>query len=184
LILQLEAVDAHLAGNHLDRAREIVRETMVRARSTLADARLAIDDLRRSGTLGLGDFARHETDNFIAATGIPCEVTISLLDSLPDPVTEAAIRAVSEGLTNIARHAQAKNAKLCIAALEEQKELQIEITDDGIGFDPNVIEAGHYGLVGMRERVRLSGGRLEINSKQGFGTQLVIRFPLEKRADE
>jgi signal transduction histidine kinase len=68
--------------------------------------------------------------------------------------------------------------------LEEQKELQIEITDDGIGFDPNVIEAGHYGLVGMRERVRLSGGRLEINSKKGFGTQLVIRFPLEKRADE
>jgi NarL family two-component system sensor histidine kinase YdfH len=184
LILQLEAVDAHLAGNHLDRAREIVRETMVRARSTLADARLAIDDLRRSGTLGLGDFARHETDNFIAATGIPCEVTISLLDSLPDPVTEAAIRAVSEGLTNIARHAQAKNAKLCIAALEEQKELKIEITDDGIGFDPNVIEAGHYGLVGMRERVRLSGGRLEINSKKGYGTQLVIRFPLEKRADE
>lgn len=184
LILQLEAVEAHLVGNHPDRAGAIVRETMVRARSTLADARLAIDDLRRFGTLGLGDAARQETDHFIAATGIPCELSISLLDSLPDPITEAAIRAVSEGLTNIARHAQAKNVKLCIAALEDQNELQIEIIDDGVGFDPNVIEVGHYGLLGMRERVRLSGGRLEISSGVGKGTQLVIRFPMEKRDDE
>ena len=184
LILQLEAVDAYLAGNHPDRARAIVRDTMVRARSTLADARLAIDDLRRSGTLGLGDFARHETDHFIAATGIPCEVSIALIDSLPDPITDAAKRAVSEGLTNIARHSQAKKAKLCIVALEKLNELQVEITDDGIGFDPDDIEAGHYGLLGMRERVRLSGGRLEINSKKGKGTQLVIRFPMEERAHE
>ncbi|MBE3038317.1 MAG: sensor histidine kinase [Chloroflexi bacterium] len=184
LILQLEAVDAHLAGSRPERARTIVRETMERARSTLADARRAIDDLRRSMMVGLGEAARQETEHFIAATGIPCEVSISLRASLPDPVTEAAIRAVTEGLTNIARHARAKNAKLRIVTCEEQNELEIEINDDGMGFDPNVLEAGHYGLLGMRERVRLTGGRLEIHSEAGKGTRLVIRFPLEKHADE
>jgi two-component system, NarL family, sensor histidine kinase YdfH len=59
------------------------------------------------------------------------------------------------------------------------KELEIDISDDGIGFDPHLIESGHYGLLGMRERVRLAGGRLEIHSEPGKGTRLVIRFPRE-----
>ena len=184
MILQLEAVDAHLAGNHPERARTIVRATMERARSTLTDSRRAIDDLRGSGSLGLEQVARQEAGRFIAATGIPCEVSISLPASLPDSVTETAIRAVTEALTNIARHARATNVKLRIAALKEQNELEIAITDDGLGFDPNVLEAGHYGLLGMRERLRLVGGRLEIHSQAGNGTRLVIRFPLEKHPDE
>ncbi len=184
LILQLEAVDAHLAGNRPERARTIIRETMERARFALAEARRAIDDLRSTGTLELGEATRREAERFIAATGIPCVVDISLPAALPDPVTEAAIRAVTEGLTNIARHAQAKKAKLQITFLEQQNELEIAISDDGIGFNPEDIEAGHYGLLGMRERVRLAGGKLEVHSEMSKGTQLVIRFPLEKRLDE
>ena len=184
LILQLEAVDAHLVGNRLERAKAILRETMEQARTTLADARRAIDDLRRSGTDSLEDAARQEAESFITATGIPCEVSISLHTSPPDLVTEAAIRAVSEALTNIARHARAQTAKLRIVFIEEQNELQIAISDDGIGFDPDVIGAGHYGLLGMRERVRLAGGSLEVLSEMGKGTQIVIRFPLEKHSDE
>jgi two-component system, NarL family, sensor histidine kinase YdfH len=99
-------------------------------------------------------------------------------------VTEAAIRGIAEGLTNIARHARAKNAKLHIAFSEGQDELEIGISDDGIGFNPQEIEAGHYGLLGMRERVRLAGGRLEVHSEAGKGTQLVLWFPMEKRLDE
>ena len=184
LILQLEAVDAHLVGNRLERAKAILRETMEQARTTLADARRAIDDLRRSGTDSLEDAARQEAESFITATGIHCEVSISLHTSPPDLVTEAAIRAVSEALTNIARHARAQTAKLRIVFIEEQNELQIAISDDGIGFDPDVIGAGHYGLLGMRERVRLAGGSLEVLSEMGKGTQIVIRFPLEKHSDE
>jgi NarL family two-component system sensor histidine kinase YdfH len=184
MILQLEAVDAHLGSNHHGRARTIVRETMERARSTLADSRRAIDDLRSGGHLGLGDAARQEADHFIAATGIPCEVCFSLPVSLPASVSETAIRAISEGLTNIARHARAKNATLRIIASEEQKELVVEINDDGIGFDSNSIETGHYGLLGMRERVRLAGGTLQIHSQATTGTRLDIRFPLQEDAQQ
>jgi two-component system, NarL family, sensor histidine kinase YdfH len=184
LILQLEAADAHLAGNRPEKARIIVRETMEHARFTLGDARRAIDDLRSTGMPGLAEAARQEAGRFITATGIPCEVEIFLPVQLPDLVTEAATRAISEGLTNVARHARAKNARLRIAIAEERNELEIEINDDGIGFNPDVTESGHYGLLGMRERVRLAGGRLEVHSQDGKGTQLVIHFPLEKSLDE
>jgi NarL family two-component system sensor histidine kinase YdfH len=178
LILQLEAVDAHLQGNRSERAHVIVRETMERARATLADARRAIDDLRRTDLSSLREAVRQECEKFSTATGIPCETNIACPDLLPEPIKEAAIRAVIEGLTNIARHARAKKASLRVAASEGMKEMVIEISDDGAGFDPDLVEAGHYGLLGMRERIRLAGGTLEIRSKAGSGTQLVIRFPL------
>jgi NarL family two-component system sensor histidine kinase YdfH len=178
LILQLEAVDAHLQGNRSERAHIIVRETMERARGTLADARRAIDDLRRTDLSSLREAIRQESEKFSIATGIPCETNIACPDPLPKPIKEAAIRVVTEGLTNIARHARAKKATLRVAASEGMKELVIEIADDGAGFNPDLVEAGHYGLLGMRERIRLAGGTLEIRSKAGSGTQLVIRFPL------
>jgi NarL family two-component system sensor histidine kinase YdfH len=179
LILQLEAVDAHLAGSRPERARAIVRETMERARSTLAESRQAIDDLRQPVERNLVEAVRQEVEHFASATGIPCETKIDLPVDLPDPVAETAIRAISEGLTNIARHARAKDVALRLTVIG--KELEIEISDDGIGFDPNLIESGHYGLLGMRERVRLAGGTLEIHSEPGKGTRLVIRFPMETR---
>ena len=183
LILQLEAVDAHLQGNRSERAHNIVRETMERARATLADARRVIDDLRKTDLSSLREAIRLEAEHFTVATGIPCEADISCPDLLPEPIKEAAIRAVSEGLTNIARHARAKKATLRAAASEGLNEMVIEIADDGIGFDPDLVEAGHYGLLGMRERVRLAGGILEIRSKAGSGTTLVIHFPLNGYED-
>jgi NarL family two-component system sensor histidine kinase YdfH len=184
LTLQLEAVEAHLAGGRGERALEIVGQAKEQARETLADSRRAIRALRQTGPPDLGEAVRQETEHFSASTGIPCTVAVSLPSDLADTVSEAALRAVSEGLTNIARHAQARHASLRIATIEAAKELEIEIGDDGVGFDPASVEAGHYGLLGMRERVQLAGGRLEVRSAPGEGTQIVIRFPLESSADE
>ena len=179
LILQLEAVEAHLKGARPERALTIVQEAKTRARETLAESRQAIADLRQTGTRDLGETARQEAEHFTSSTGIPCTVEISLPAALPEPVTETAIRVVAEGLTNIARHARAKNARLRIATNPNLKELEIEIGDDGTGFDPAAVESGHYGLLGMHERVRLAGGRFDVHSEPGKGTQIVIRFPLE-----
>jgi NarL family two-component system sensor histidine kinase YdfH len=178
LILQLEAVDAHLAGNRTERARAILEQSMQKARETLAEARQAIDDLRRPQATDLGEAVRLEAEHFRAATGIPCEPDFELPAGLPEAVSEAAMRAVSESLTNVARHARARAVSLHLA--ETGEGLEIEIRDDGIGFDPGAVEAGHYGLLGMRERVRLAGGSLEVQSGPGWGTRINIRFPLEK----
>jgi len=184
LILQLEAVDAHLAGNRPERARAIVLQTMEKARATLADARGAIDDLRQSATLDLESAARQEVDHFSASTGIPCRLEIDDLPGLPQAVSEAARRSIAEGLNNIARHARAKNAALRMVLLKGGQELAIEVSDDGIGFNPQTVGAGHYGLLGMDERIRLAGGGFEVHTGSGEGTCIKIRFPLENVADE
>lgn len=180
LILQLEAVDAHLAGQRVERGRTILQQSMEKARLALTEARQAIDDLRQPAAGDLAENIRQEAERFAVATGIPCEPQITLVANIPELVADTAARAVSEGLTNIARHAQAKNVTLRLASTS--KELEIVIKDDGVGFDPAAVEAGHYGLLGMRERVRLAGGRVEIYSRSEKGTRLVIRFPLNNDA--
>jgi NarL family two-component system sensor histidine kinase YdfH len=176
LILQLEAADAHLAGNHPERARGILQQSMEKARGTLAEARQAIDDLRQPAEHDLVQAIVQESVRFTNATGIPCEPQINVKMDVPEQVADTSIRAVSEALTNIARHAQANNVTLRLTGVE--KELEIEIKDDGVGFDPEAIQSGHYGLLGMRERVRLAGGSFEVDSIPGKGTQLIMRFPL------
>jgi NarL family two-component system sensor histidine kinase YdfH len=182
LILQLEAADAHLAANRPGRARGILQQSMEKARGSLAEARQAIDALRQPAERDLAESIRREAERFTDATGIPCEPQIDVMVGIPEPVAETAIRAISEGLTNVARHARAKSVSLRLT--DNEKELEIEIWDDGIGFDPETIEAGHYGLLGMRERARLAGGSFDVRSEPGKGTQIVIRFPLEDSVHE
>lgn len=180
LILQLEAVDAHLVSGRHEKAQSIVKQTMLQARSTLSDARRAIDDLRQNHFGDLGDSLRLEISRFETATGIPCHFQADLTSPLPDPVQEVVTRAVAESLTNIARHARASHASLNITVNETH--LTLTIQDDGIGFDPTNIPSGHYGLLGMRERIRLIGGDFSIESASQKGTILNIEIPLDPDA--
>jgi two-component system, NarL family, sensor histidine kinase YdfH len=180
LVLQLEAIDSHLSRGNTTKAQAITQQAMDRARLTLADARRAIDDLR-SGDLpdiDLETAVRAEVDRFTAASGIPCELSIVLPPSLSDDVRECTRRVVSEALTNIARHAQAQHTTVSLHSTD--RALDIEVRDDGVGFDPAQIGAGHYGLIGLRERARLIGGTFNIESASGQGTSLQVRLPLEK----
>ena len=77
LILQLEAANAHLENGNVPRAQTIIQHSMKRARSTLADARAAIDDLRLENS-SLADTILRHTDRFTRATGIPCHLTLEL----------------------------------------------------------------------------------------------------------
>lgn len=184
LILQLEAVDKQLAHNRPERAQAVATQAMERARTTLADARRAIDDLRAGDSLSatLADRVRDEVERFTTATGIPCELDLNLSQPIPDSFQEHTFRAVAEGLTNIARHARASRAGVRVAEVDNG--LEIVITDDGVGFDFAEVNgrAGHYGLIGLRERARLMGGSLEVTSQPGQGTTLALRWPITERA--
>ena len=179
LVLQLEAIDSHLSHGNPAKAQAITQQAMDRARSTLADVRRAIDDLRSDEMpeIDLETAVREEAGRFTAATGIPCELTIALPPSLPDGVRDNALRVVSEALTNIARHAQARHTAVSLCSIDQA--LDVEVRDDGAGFDPAQISAGHYGLIGLRERARLIGGALSIESAPGQGTTLRVCLPLE-----
>jgi signal transduction histidine kinase len=103
--------------------------------------------------------------------------------SLPDPdggqarlgpeLEVGVYRLVQEALTNVVKHAQASTVKLSVKQAGE--EVAIEIADDGVGFSPDAGSEG-FGLVGMRERVRLAAGGLRIISSPGSGTVVQARL--------
>ena len=175
LILQLEAADAHLTNEHTEKARSILANAMQQARTTLADARRAIDDLRQPSLDDLDSALRLEVSRFTDATGIPCVYHAHPTPPIPDPVKETVLRAVAEALTNVARHARAREVTVSVQG--QDKSLSVTIQDDGVGFDPSAIPPGHYGLLGIRERVRLLNGSLEIQGNNG--TTLKIEIPLQ-----
>jgi NarL family two-component system sensor histidine kinase YdfH len=178
LVLQLEAVKAHLVGGREGRALEIVMQAMGRARSALADARSAIDDLRTSAIppTDLQRGLEEEARRFTAATGIPCTTRFSSLSPMSSACSEAILRSVAEGLLNVARHARANQVWLGVT--EHHEQLAIEVRDDGKGFDPEAVaEPGHYGLLGLGERAQSLGGQLVLRTAPGEGTTLRILLP-------
>lgn len=176
LVLQLEAVKAHVEAGGGERAIEIIEQSLARARSTLATSRSAIDDLR-SAPADLPEAMRAKTERFTQATGIPCELSLAL-GSITPPLntSEHLLRVLNEALANVTRHAQAFQVWVRLEA--KNNNLELEIRDDGQGFNPEVVTgAGHYGLLGMRERTRLVGGTLEIMSGTGMGTCIRLIVP-------
>lgn len=93
-------------------------------------------------------------------------------------VETTVYRIVQETLTNVARHSHAKRAVLGVHARDGWMEIQIE--DNGSGFDLQAAFAKNRGLAGMRERVNLLGGAFQIESQEGKGTRKRIRLPLQE----
>ena len=167
----------------LESARHRMAEAMELTEETMDHIRLLAQDLRPPAldTLGLNatleglcrDFARR-TNLFIEYKGVN-------MPPLPDATNISLYRFVQEALTNVARHANASRAQVVLAVKKEQA--SITISDNGQGFSAEELESpllqsGGIGLLGMRERFELLGGRLEIESQPGQGTHLVAYAPL------
>ena len=97
-----------------------------------------------------------------------------------DPELETTVyRLVQEALTNVSKHSSARTAQVTVTAAP--RALTVEVRDDGAGFDTEVATAG-YGLAGMRERVYLVGGTLEVSSEPDTGTTIRARLPVRPAA--
>jgi signal transduction histidine kinase len=104
---------------------------------------------------------------------VPVELDIQIKTRPPDPIEVAAYYLVSEALTNTAKHARASHVQVTV----EQRNglLHLSIRDDGVGgADP----AAGSGLTGLRDRVQALGGSIEVTSRRGEGTAIVVELPL------
>jgi len=98
------------------------------------------------------------------------------------PDIEVAIyRIVQEALTNVVKHAGARHVWISITDPEDDDgPVCVEVRDDGHGFESARADGG-FGLVGMRERIALVHGELEVTAAPGEGTRIVARIPLQRR---
>ncbi len=183
LVLQLEAVKHHLNEGQVAESQLIVTEAGTQARDALRKARAAIDDLRSEALFG-PDFVAAVTrraQKFGETNKLLVELDAQLPDSLllPPATSHHARRALAEMLANVARHAEAKTVWVNLWLADGC--LQIEVADDGAGFDvETAVRPGHYGIIGLKERARLAGGRFSINSLPERGTTALLQLPLEE----
>jgi signal transduction histidine kinase len=176
IILGLKALDERVDGAEAKKAVADVRELVV---ATLQDVRRLAVELRPKvlDDFGLVAALQRLTDTFGEQTGIGIRFESGLGDErLPPEVESALYRIVQESLTNIVKHSRASNVSIVLARKPHAVAAVIE--DDGRGFDPQAVRDGGIGLVGMRERVALLDGRLQIESSETAGTTLVAEVPV------
>ncbi len=97
-------------------------------------------------------------------------------DRLPPILENAIYRIVQEAITNACRHSRSERIR--VSLLQEGDRLRLEVQDWGVGFDPETVGEGRYGLEGIRERIRLLGGELDIRSTPGAGTRIRAVLPI------
>jgi signal transduction histidine kinase len=162
-------------------ALESLRATRALTQNTLDELRRLIRALRPIYLEDLGFLPALE----MLAREIqepPAEILITGEPRRLKPEVElAAFRVAQEALANAVQHARASQITLVVAFGD--RELILSVEDDGSGFEPPdmpdaLTEEGHFGLVGMRERVLLLGGHLDIASRPGNGTRVTARFPI------
>jgi two-component system sensor histidine kinase UhpB len=165
-----------------EQAQEQVQELRQLTAQALEEVRRVALDLRPTilDDLGLGPALEWRVDEFKQANSIQASVKIEPLQQrLPRDLELALYRVGQESLSNVARHAQAQH--VAVSLWRDRGTICLEICDDGLGFDPATLTLNPgcgLGLLGMRERMAMIEGSLNIASRPGQGTKITARVPL------
>ena len=177
LSVQLETIKAYL-GRDKDIADTLVDQALASTRSGLSETRRALKELRASPLEDLGLIEAVRTLAHAAAQRGSLELDLCLPDRemcLAPNIEQSIYRIIQEAVENVVQHANANKLTIRLQALD--KDLEVLIQDDGIGFDATQTRSeGHYGLAGMRERAQVGGGQLELSSRPNNGTSITCIF--------
>lgn len=161
-----------------NKTRELLDKSLEATRSGIDETRRALKSLRSSSLedMGLGLSIERLAQSAASRFNLDLELDLQHpMPSLSPDVEQTIYRIAQESIENVSHHAQAR--KLCIRLSHNGQGTTLTIEDDGSGFDPNAkISTGHFGLVGMKERAELAGGKLTIESEKGRGTKVVLKI--------
>jgi signal transduction histidine kinase len=175
VLLGLRALEEAKDEAELREAAANVRQLVV---DTLQDVRRLAVELRPKALddFGLVPALERLMQTFSEQTGIRTELEARLGEArLPDDVETTLYRTVQEALTNVVKHARA--TRVSVVVTRKGGGVTAVVEDDGVGMTESRGVEGGIGLLGMRERVALVGGRLEVESSPGAGTTLAIEVP-------
>ena len=175
ILLGLKPLEQAAESDHAREAVAAVRELVV---STLQNVRRLAVELRPSALddFGLVPAVERLTSTFRDQSGLTVDLEAQLGEERLTRDAETTLyRVIQEALTNIAKHAGA--GRVSILLQRKDGAVVAVVEDDGSGFDPSATRSDSLGLAGMRERVSLAGGRLQVESRPGFGTTVVAEVP-------
>jgi signal transduction histidine kinase len=174
ILLGLGSLEDSLEDDTARAAVKNVRDLVV---STLQSVRQLAVELRPKvlDDFGLVPALERLTETLVEQSDLEIEFLSRIDDRLPEEVETALYRIVQEALTNVVKHANARQVSIVLARNDRVVTALIE--DDGRGFDPAATREGGFGLEGMRERVALLGGTLKVESRKNAGTTLKVEVP-------
>lgn len=171
----------HVVAKQIPPEMPALRTELDRLREQVNDATTQLKDLARRlrpatlDHLGLDVALGQLVNEFERLSGIRVEIDLDRLHPAPSQDCAIAIyRIAQEAMTNTSRYAEARQARL--ALWRDQGLLLFEFEDDGLGFAADAASSG-LGLLGMRERARILGGKIEIQSRPGHGTRISLEIP-------
>lgn len=156
-------------GGILDQVEKELRRLSHELRPTILD------------DLGLVPALQFLTEGISRRAELSIQIQSSLKGRYAPSIETALYRVIQEALTNVTKHARAKNVEIQLS--DVAKNLECLVHDDGVGFDlPSLLSSKRSGLgiVGIRERLNAVGGTLQIDSVVGGGTDLLVKIPVEK----
>ena len=174
-----EAAGRLLAQGNQAQAADHLRELQASAQEALAEMRLLIYELRPPvlDQVGLQGALQARLEAVEGRSGLDTHFTAEGQAELERDVQENLYGIAREALNNSLKHAHASSLSVNLRISEPS--IRLEISDDGVGFDPNGdYQEGGLGLRGMQERAEQIGGILSINSEPGGGTSIVVEVEL------
>ena len=174
--LYAEVTEQLLKNGEIENAGKNLQELKGMALDALAEMRLLIYELRPSvfEQEGLVAAIQARLDAVEGRVGLKTSFIIEGEISLDPQIEEVLYRITQEALNNILKHAVARTATITLS--QDDHQVSLEVSDDGVGFDPlQACEAGCLGVRGMQERARALGAEFEILSQVGNGTKVIIR---------
>jgi signal transduction histidine kinase len=157
------------------KAQDTIRAEITALRRIMTDLRPPVLDQR-----GLVEALREYAGRLGPAAGIECTVDSRLEDRLAPASETVLYRVAQEALQNVYKHSKARSAKISLRQSEGW--VRLEVQDDGVGYESAAgpdADGRHLGLLGMRERVEMVGGRWNVFSRPGHGTRVAAILPKE-----
>lgn len=160
------------AEANLHQVHRLIRGALAALRALLLELRPAVLEQK-----SLDELLQQLAEVMSTRSGAPIELTIDDdCPPIPIPVKVAFYRIAQEALMNTAKYANAHNIVVRLRSLPADEAIQLEIQDDGQGFNTSAIPAGHFGLGMMRERARAANARLRLTTRPGRGTRVTLRW--------
>lgn len=172
-----------LGPEEADTRQNLMEYACTQLRTTVDEAREAVWNLRQrpASVILLAPLLRSISEQIHREFGIPVECTVSEESfELPKDTVHELLMVVREAIYNAVRHGHPRKVQITVCF--DRNECELRIADDGIGFELHGLsssQVGHYGVVGMQERIQRIGGKFVVESSPGVGTEVLIRVPGE-----